>query len=86
MFAANYDKMSLLIEHNIDDIFHVVNTELIWLLSIKVVYAGLDCNFTYNHVQIKWIMTIIGGGYILVLLSNINWDNKTMLHYSVELV
>ena len=78
--------MSLLIEHNIDDIIHVVNTELIWLLSIKVVYAGLDYNFTYNHVQIKWIMTIIGGGYILVLLSNINWDNKTMLHYSIELV
>ena len=78
--------MSLLIEHNIDDIFHVVNTELIWLLSIKVVYAGLDYNFTYNHAQIKWIMTIIGRGYILVLLSNINWDNKTMLHYSIELV
>ena len=59
---------------------------MIWLLSITVIYEGLDYNITYNHEQIKWIMTIIGEGYILVLLSNINWDNKTMLHYSVELV
>ena len=74
------------IEHYKDGNLYLVNTVLIWLLSIRLIYAGSDYNFTYNHVQIKWIMAIIGGGYILVLLSNINWDNKTMLHYSVELV